>query len=197
MQDWKNNLLWAAIGFVIGALVMYMIGANTAMFSNDTEAGDNTEMTDNGDTSDNMNDADDNMNDGSMSDGNGSMTDGDSDDDGLTAIGEGTIETYNQVAGDSVVVPRVELAAAGWVVVHEMRDAETIGNALGAAWFPAGVHENVTVELLRGTVANRDYVVVLYNDDGDREFELDADAALRSSDGTLLMRSFTTTSTTE
>lgn len=78
------------------------------------------------------------------------------------------IRVLAQTAGTQVTA-HVIFDAPGWVAVHEERDGE-LGNVLGASWLPEGEHD-VTVELLRGTLAGQIYHAVLYNDDGDRIFE--------------------------
>ena len=78
------------------------------------------------------------------------------------------ISVSPQKAGMSVTA-RVTFEAPGWVAVHE-ESSGGIGNVLGAKWLPAG-EQDVTVDLLRATVAGMTYHVVLYNDDGDRQFD--------------------------
>lgn len=78
------------------------------------------------------------------------------------------ISVSAQPAGTQVQV-RVSLSSAGWVAVHEEREGG-LGNVLGAKWLPEGDHD-VTVNLLRATASGQTYHVVLYNDDGDRQFE--------------------------
>ncbi|PIT91424.1 hypothetical protein COU17_00330 [Candidatus Kaiserbacteria bacterium CG10_big_fil_rev_8_21_14_0_10_49_17] len=101
------------------------------------------------------------------------------------------IAVSNQPAGMSVTVRKVELQETGWVVIHEGSDNQ-IGNALGAARLEAGVHENVVVELLRGTTANALYFAVIYQDNGDREFSLDTDFPALGAGGAPLMSAFRT-----
>ena len=94
-----------------------------------------------------------------------------------------------QPAGMSVAVTEVQLPQDGWVVVHEVLSGH-VANALGAARREAGVHETVTVNLLRGTVAGGEYVVVLYADNGNGEFELRADQPIVNPDGDPIIVSF-------
>jgi hypothetical protein len=90
------------------------------------------------------------------------------------------------VAGAEVKVQSVTLPVSGWVAIHDYRAgaANSIGNVLGAAWFPAGIHENISVELLRATVAGQKYFAVLHADDGDKIFEIKADPILLSNPST-------------
>jgi len=103
----------------------------------------------------------------------------------------------NAPAGDSVVVADQTAAAKmavgsltlgqpGWVAV---RDAN--GRILGAGWFPAGTHSNVSVPLLRATVAGQRYQVLLYADNGDKKFELHTDTLVTNSDGSVAGTNFT------
>lgn len=85
------------------------------------------------------------------------------------------IKVMGQKAGTEVMV-NVTLDAAGWVAIHEDREG-SLGNVLGARWVAAGT-QDATVMLLRATTAGKTYHAVLYNDDGDRQFEYGIDARL-------------------
>ncbi|MDB5238272.1 MAG: hypothetical protein JWM46_542 [Candidatus Kaiserbacteria bacterium] len=87
----------------------------------------------------------------------------------VSSSGE-ALSVGDQPAGDSVRVASVTLAKAGWVAV---RDSMRI---YGAAWLTAGTHENVSVPLLRNTVSGSNYTAVLYADNGDKKFDMHADA---------------------
>jgi hypothetical protein len=87
------------------------------------------------------------------------------------------VDVPNQPAGASVAVRSVTLVKMGWVAV---RDNE--GRILGAARFDEGTHSGV-VELLRNTVAGSSYQVLLYVDDGNKEFDLHADILVSEADG--------------
>ena len=87
----------------------------------------------------------------------------------------------NQLAGDRVLIKEIALSASTWAVVHE--DVEGIpGNALGAQRFDKGIH-NGTIDLLRSTNFDQNYYVLLYRDDGDREFDLETDSLVVGGDG--------------
>ncbi len=98
----------------------------------------------------------------------------------------------SQGAGDSVLVKSVDLDSkydSGWVVVHELNGG-VIANALGATRVDPGKSENVKVYLLRGTEHNKNYVVVLYKDNGDKEFSLKTDEPISNANKELVMSSF-------
>lgn len=79
----------------------------------------------------------------------------------------------DQLAGSRVLIKEIALTDSGWAVVHE--DAGGVpGNALGAQRFDKGVHSG-TIDLLRNTNVDRSYYVLLYRDNGDREFDLETD----------------------
>lgn len=99
-----------------------------------------------------------------------------------------TIVAVNQKAGASVAFSTV-LNEAGWVVVHEDRAGQP-GNILGAQWLPKGTHAG-TVTLLRNTEVGKTYHVVLYADDGDREFEVHGEAKLVVENGNPISTTFT------
>ena len=118
-------------------------------------------------------------------------TENDSDDTTAVLTSNSAVAISNQPAGMSVVVRKVELQETGWVVVHEGTNGQ-IGNALGAARLEPGVHENVVVELLRGTTANALYWAVIYRDNGDKAFSLETDFPALGNGGAPLMSAFRT-----
>jgi hypothetical protein len=85
-----------------------------------------------------------------------------------------SVTLSEQTAGNMVSLTKVALAQDGWVVIHEDANGE-LGRILGAAWFPKGVSENVSVELLRNTISNTKYYAVLYSDNGDKKFDSKTD----------------------
>jgi len=102
-----------------------------------------------------------------------------------------TIDIRDQLSGNVVNIAAVTLELDGWIVVHEERDG-VLANALGAARRDAGTHENITIPLLRNTEAEGTYWIVLYSDNGDRQFNLTDDFPLRNNDGNPFTRSFNT-----
>ncbi len=82
----------------------------------------------------------------------------------------GAVTVADQTAGMSVVVSKVTLSEGAWVVVREDTGG-AMGNILGARWLPAGMANDVSVELLRGTEAKKNYFVALYADNGDKKFD--------------------------
>ena len=90
------------------------------------------------------------------------------------------IVVEDQLAGDRVLIKEIALTDSGWAVVHE--DAGGIpGNALGAQRFDKGVHSG-TIDLLRNTNIDQSYYVLLYRDNGDREFDLVTDSIVIDTD---------------
>ena len=93
-----------------------------------------------------------------------------------------------QLAGDVVTVSSVSMSKDGWVVIHEIKDG-VIANALGAARRDAGEYTDVVVHLLRAMVPGGEYAVVLYTDNGDKEFNMVSDSPVVV-DGNFIMRRF-------
>jgi hypothetical protein len=86
---------------------------------------------------------------------------------------ENTLNVRNQSAGARALVASLTLAREGWLVIHEESDGRP-GNVLGAAWFPAGMHEAVQVELLRTMESGKRYYAMLHGETkGDGEAEID------------------------
>lgn len=108
-----------------------------------------------------------------------------------TGTDAATLSVAAQTAGMEARVAKVMLKTAGWVVVHEI-DGGHVLNALGARRLDVGTHTNVAVELLRTTDPGHDYAVILYADNGNKEFEIRGDLPLIDSSGNPLMQIFRT-----
>ncbi len=91
-------------------------------------------------------------------------------------IGDGALNVNDQPAGASVALESATFPTAeGWVAVRIYSD-EQLGSILGAARFSEEQGLVPTsVDLLAPTVAGREYAVVFYSEDGNREFNLDGD----------------------
>ncbi len=103
-----------------------------------------------------------------------------------------SIIVLDQPAGNTVTVQNVILQKSdngNWIVVHEIKDG-TVSNALGATRKDFGTYSGVEVKLLRGTVSGGTYAVVLYDDDGDRKFDLQTDKPLKDAQGKYIMSIF-------
>jgi len=104
-------------------------------------------------------------------------------------IGEtDSVDIDDQNAGSFVKITSVTLGRPGWVVIHEDSNGK-LGNALGAQLYREGWSIG-TVELLRNTVAGNTYFAVLYNDNGNKAFELGVDAMIVDTDQNPTMDSF-------
>jgi len=101
------------------------------------------------------------------------------------------IEVFDQPAGKAVRIAHVTLPNMGWVAIHELDDAGAMRNALGAILRDAGSHENVIVDLLRGTEPEGRYAAVIYIDDGDKKFSARKDNRLTTADSQLVRDEFT------
>ncbi len=108
-----------------------------------------------------------------------------------SAVAAEYVTVHNQGAGDHVLVAHVQTDNDGWIVVHEENNG-VISNALGAARLNAGVHEAVSVPLLRNTTPEQRYWVVLYIDNGDRAFSLATDTPTFDEAGEPIMVPFVT-----
>ncbi|MBI2612984.1 hypothetical protein HYW59_04245 [Candidatus Kaiserbacteria bacterium] len=91
-----------------------------------------------------------------------------------------SIDVVDQPAGMTVKVSAATLAQTGWIAV---RDVD--GRTLGAGRFEAGVYADADVPLLRATTAGGRYQVLIYVDDGDKEFDLHKDILVTGADGTV------------
>jgi hypothetical protein len=101
------------------------------------------------------------------------------------------VKTVSQAAGNRVVVPTVNTPAVSWIAVREDRNGE-LWSILGARRVQPGLHQNVSVPLLRNTIPDTLYHVVVYEEDGDGLFDHKADT-LVTKDGIFYTSDFTTT----
>lgn len=99
----------------------------------------------------------------------------------------------NQRAGSNVLVKKMEITKAQWVVVQEASKDGMANRILGAGWFAPGVHENISIELLRETISGEQYVVALFSDAGeDKKFDHTVDQPMRDVSGAPVMATFAT-----
>lgn len=109
----------------------------------------------------------------------------------VTQVGAGSIVALNQKAGKTVTLGEVKYPVdTGWLAVHELV-GDTPGIVLGAARF--GVKEGLmpkVIELIRGTVAGKEYRVVFHESNGDREYASAVDAIINGTDGKSLGTTF-------
>ncbi len=95
----------------------------------------------------------------------------------VTATSDGeSVTVANQAAGETVTLSSVSLTRASWVAV---RDDMSI---LGAAWFPSSATSG-SIELQRATVSGKSYRVVIYVDDGDKQFDFKKDQLITADGG--------------
>ena len=104
-----------------------------------------------------------------------------------------SLTVENQRAGLSVLVKKADLSGARWIVVRETTDDGAPGNVLGAGWFPAGMHENISVPLLRGMVSGKQYMAILFADTGeDKQFDHKVDQPVADRAGKMISAAFST-----
>jgi hypothetical protein len=89
--------------------------------------------------------------------------------------GSAKLEMDGQIPGDTVIVKRVVMDAPGWVAVAD-DTAGKPGRILGAYYLPAGTYERQMVPLLRALADGASYFAVIWNDDGDKTFDLRKDS---------------------
>lgn len=100
-------------------------------------------------------------------------------------VGSGAISVANQKAGMSVTLDGATFPTEeGWVAVRTYPNGQ-LGSILGAARYSKvqGLIPS-EVTLLAPTTAGRDYAVVFFSEDGDREFNLAHDAQVGDIAGT-------------
>ena len=100
---------------------------------------------------------------------------------------EEAVTVRDQAAGDSVAVASVTLMQQGWVAIRD-----DSGRVLGAALFGAGTWSDVSVPLLRATSASSSYQVLLYADDGNKQFDLHKEILITDQNGGVAGTTFKT-----
>lgn len=99
--------------------------------------------------------------------------------------GNDSVSVSNQAAGMQVSVASVALSQSEWVAIRDSN-----GLVLGAALFPAGMHTDVVVPLLRATEVGQTYQALLYVDDGSKQFDLHKDSIVMNSSGSVVGATF-------
>jgi len=100
-------------------------------------------------------------------------------------VGSGAVKVSAQSAGNSVSLESATFPVEeGWVAVRSYSNGQ-LGSILGAARFSKeqGLIPN-EVPLLAPTTAGREYAVVFFSEDGDREFNLANDVQVGGIAGT-------------
>lgn len=97
------------------------------------------------------------------------------------AVGEGKVTVAAHTAGVSVALASATYPVAeGWIGVRDYADGK-LGNILGVSRFSQSQGLVPTeVVLQRPTVAGKEYAVVVFTENGDREFNLADDKQLDS-----------------
>jgi hypothetical protein len=107
-----------------------------------------------------------------------------------TSGGGYMLSVSDQAAGGAVYVSQMSLMSPSWVAVREDVDGQ-LGNILGAGWYADG-SQNGTIELLRETEADNIYYAVIYQDNGDKEFDYNTDHLVKDVEGSILVTKFRT-----
>lgn len=162
---WKGGILWVVVGLIVGVGVGMAIGWRLADRVAE-RTGSSSEVTNATDTEE---------------------TGGD------ITVGNVSVSAVDQVAGRAVTATNVTLPVVGWLAVHEVRSGGVIGNILGAARREAGTYESVIINLLRGTTPDGEYAIIVYADNGNREFDLKADLPIAQNGAPVVARFTATT----
>lgn len=102
-----------------------------------------------------------------------------------------SISVADQPAGDNVILKSLSIKDDSWIAIHEDFNGKP-GNILGAARYRTGVHQNVSVHLLRNTVAGGIYYAMIHIDDGDDQFDFTKDTPRADVNEKIMMTEFST-----
>jgi hypothetical protein len=132
----KNTWIAAIVAFILGFVISWGIFGR-----NDVPAPQNGDGTDTIDTEEVL-DGDTSLEPSDSLDGDEAIPPSSS-----TQTGEGSIIVSDQVSGAMVSIAEITLGAGGWIAIREDLDGEP-WNILGAGWFPEGISNSVSVDLL-------------------------------------------------
>ena len=99
----------------------------------------------------------------------------------------------DQFPGNIVYLSSVQLANAGWVVIHK-DNAGTPGAIIGSAWFEKGINPG-KITLTESTKEGATYYAMIHSDNGDKKFDAAKDLPLKDANGNVIMKMFKATAT--
>lgn len=111
------------------------------------------------------------------------------------APGVNSIVMSDQYPGNVVYISSVQLANAGWVVIHKDNKGAP-GAIIGSAWSEAGINP-VKITLSEPMIDGSTYYAMLHSDNGDKKFDAAVDMPLKDSNNNVIMRVFRSSVTAE
>ena len=108
--------------------------------------------------------------------------------------GANTINVGDQEPGNQVVVDLAILSKPGYVVIFELANGRA-GRVLGtSAFLKADAHTDITITMI--TQEGKSYIAMLYADNGDGVFNVNADVPLKDDQGANVTMEFMATANT-
>jgi hypothetical protein len=89
-------------------------------------------------------------------------------------VGGGSLSAGEQLDLNSVVLS-AELAAPGWVTIHESMGAAPAAIIGTSDYLPAGNYDQLTIKLSQPMLPGYKYIALLHVDDGDQQFQSHTD----------------------
>lgn len=169
-QEGQKTVVAFVAGLLIGGLLVWVFSDTPAAPTDTVEGDTTTEVSDDG-TPEPI-----------TGDDQSTTVIGDDDEEDETPameVGEGAIDVDDQPAGSSVTLDSATFPTSdGWIAVRSYPNGQ-LGSILGAARYSEsqGLIPQ-TVPLLAPTTAGREYAVVFFTEDGDREFNLANDVQI-------------------
>jgi hypothetical protein len=172
-QESKKTLVSFVVGLLIGGLLVWAFSgpAVDAPQVNTEAEDDSAEVAEENDESEGEEEASENNEEGGSEAAEPPVV--------TLPVGDGNVEVNNQPAGSSVALESVVFPIdEGWIAVRTYTDSQ-LGNILGAARFSSeqGLMPEA-IELLAPTVSGREYAIVFFSEDGDRQFNLAGDVQI-------------------
>jgi hypothetical protein len=94
-----------------------------------------------------------------------------------------SVTLNDQPAGYAALISQITLPQSAWISVREILPSGDLGKVLGTVRRDAGTYTNVVVNLLRATVPEASYALVLYADNGKKTFDAKSLTIIQGMDG--------------
>lgn len=179
-QEGQKTVVSFAAGLLIGGLLVWAFSGSPETDNTRTiDAQNNDDTTEETSTEDSSEDSANTQTTGETSNESPDTTTNSTDETAAMEVGDASVELTDTSAGSLLTLDGATFPTAeGWIGVRTYTDG-TVGSILGVSRYSEeqGLIPS-QIELLSPMVAGRDYAVVFFSEDGDRDFNPALDAQL-------------------